>query len=254
MATSPHAPVIRTGVLTPHLTPGPEVEFAAMGSGRIVTCVAHITGRTGGAGDPASPDDLRRRTTPAYLDHAAEKLLAGPIDVIGYASTTSAYVIGFDAELAMVARLAESTVLPVAATCASAVHALRLLDVERVALIGAPWFAPEYNELGTAYFAGQGFHVVSSQSAELSRYPHEIAPAAVCDWTARHVDDAAEAVFIGGNGFRAAGAIDALEAELGRPVLTSNQVLLWRLLAHADGEVKIDGYGRLFAHHPKQRP
>ena len=56
----------------------------------------------------------------------------------------------------MVARLAHSTGLPVVATGASAVQALRHLDVERVALIGAPWFAPEYNELGAAYFAGQG--------------------------------------------------------------------------------------------------
>jgi maleate isomerase len=254
MASSPHAAVIRIGVLTPHLTPGPEVEFAAMGSGRILTHVAHVTRGTDGAGDPASPDDLRTRTSPAYLDHAADNLLTGPMDVIGHASTTSAYVIGFDAELAMVARLAESTALPVAATCASAVHALRLLDVERVALIGAPWFVPEYNELGTAYFAGQGFHVISSQSAELSRHPDEIGPAAVRDWTARHVDDAAEAVFIGGNGFRATAAIDALEAELGRPVLTSNQVLLWQLLAQVDGEVKINGYGRLFAHQPEQSP
>ena len=218
-----------------------------MGSGRIAPRVAHVAGRTGGANDPTSSSDLRIRTTPACLEPAAEKLRADPIDMIGYASTTSAYVIGFDAELAMVSRLAESTALPVAATCASAVQALRRLDVERVALVGAPWFAPQYNELGAGYFAGQGFHVVSSQSAELSRHPHEIAPDAVRDWTSRHVDDDAEAVFIGGNGFRAAGAVDALESEIGRPVLTANQVLLWQLLAHVDVEVQIEGYGRLFA-------
>jgi maleate isomerase len=254
MATSTQHSVIRAGVLTPHLTPGPEVEFAAMGSGRIATSVAHVARRTGDASDPASSSDLRLRTTPAYLDHAATQLLSDALDVIGYASTTSAYVLGFDAELAMVTRLAESTRLPVAATCSSAVRALRVLEVERVALIGAPWFAPEYNDLGAAYFSGQGFHVVSSRSAELSRHPHEITPEAVRDWTSRHVDDAAEAVFISGNGFRAAGAIDGLEADLDRPVLTSNQVLLWQLLAHVDADVKIDGYGQLFARQPEQNP
>jgi maleate isomerase len=254
MGSSTQHSVIRAGVLTPHLTPGPEVEFAAMGSGRIDTHVAHVARRTGNASDPASSSDLRLRTTPAYLDHATKQLLADPLDVIGYASTTSAYVIGFHAELAMVARLAESSGLPVAATCCAAVRALRLLEVERVALVGAPWFAPEYNELGAAYFAGQGFHVVSSQSAELARHPHEITPAAVRDWASRHVDDAAEAVFIGGNGFRAAGAIAGLEAELGRPVLTSNQVLLWQLLAEVDADVKIDGYGQLFARQPERSP
>lgn len=124
----------------------------------------------------------------------------------------------------MALRLSQLTGRPVAATCASAVHALRVLQVDRVALIGAPWFAPEFNELGTAYFASQGFDVVSSASAELSQDPRVVKPAAVCAWISRHVADAAQAVFIGGNGFRAAGAIEALEAAIGRPVLTSNQV------------------------------
>jgi len=33
-------------------------------------------------------------------------------------------------------------------------------------------------------------------------------------------------------------------------VLTSNQVLLWQLLAQADAAFEIHGYGRLFAHKP----
>ena len=127
---------------------------------------------------------------------------------------------------------------------------MRVLQMERVALIGAPWFDPAWNELGAAYFASQGLDVVSSVSAELSQDPRAVEPAAVCDWASRHVADAAQAVFIGGNGFRAAGAIEALETAIGRPVLTSNQVLLCQLLTQADDTFKINGYGRLLAHKP----
>jgi maleate isomerase len=127
------------------------------------------------------------------------------------------------------------------------VRALRVLDVERVALIGAPWFEPEFNELGAEYFRSQGFDVVSSTSADLSQDPSRIEPAAVHEWTRRHVGDDAEAVFIGGNGFRAAGAIEGLEAALGRPVLTSNQVLLWSILSQVAATVTVRGFGRLFA-------
>jgi maleate isomerase len=241
--------VIRVGVLTPHEVPGPEVEFAAMAPGRLATRVVRITGaaEAGGSGGPVSPAALRALTTAPWLDRAAEQLLAGPVDAIGYASTTSAYTIGFDAEMAMVVRLSQLTGSPVAATCASAVVALRVLQVERVALVGAP-FAREFNELGAAYFASQGFDVVSSVSAGLSRDPRAVEPAAVCEWVSRQVADAAQAVFIGGNGFRAAGAVEALEAAIGRLVLTSNQVLLWQLLAQADDTCEINGYGRLFAH------
>ena len=119
-----------------------------------------------------------------------------------------------------------------------------------MALIGAPWFAPEFNELGAGYFASQGFDVVSSASARLSHDPRAVESAAVCAWASRHVAEAAQAVFIGGNGFRAAGAVEALETAIGRPVLTSNQVLLWQLLAQADDTFEINGYGRLFALKP----
>jgi maleate isomerase len=241
--------VIGIGVLTPHATPGPDVEFAAMAPRQLVTRVAHVT-RAATGDNPTSPAALRMLTIAAHLDRTAKTLLTDALDVIGYASTTSAYVIGFAAEVAMISRLAQLTGLPIAATCASAVHALRVLDVERVALIGAPWFDQQFNELGAAYFTGQGFHVVSSESAELSQQPDEIESAAVCDWISHHVDDAAQAVFVGGNGFRAAAAIDALETAIGRPVLTSNQVLLWQLLAQTDATFTINGYGQLFAHQP----
>lgn len=243
--------VIRVGVLTPHEVAGPEPEFAAMVPGRLATRVARVTGTEDpGGGGPTSPADLAALAAAPFPDRAAQQLLTGPVDVIGYASTTSAYAIGSEAEMAMVSRLSQLTGLAVAATCASAVYALGVLEVERVALVGAPWFDPEWNELGTAYFASQGFDVVSSASAELSQDPRAIEPAAVCEWTSRHVEDAAEAVFIGGNGFRAAGAVQALEAAIERPVLTSNQVLLWQLLAYAGDTFEINGYGRLFDRQP----
>jgi maleate isomerase len=244
--------MLRVGVLTPHEVPGPEMEFAAMAPGRLATRVVRITDTAdaGGGGAPVSAVALKPLTSAPFLDRAAGQLVKDPVDVIGYASTTSAYTVGFDGETAMALRLSQLTGRPVAATCTSAVHALHVLQAERVALIGAPWFAPEFNELGAAYFAQQGFDVVSSTSAELSPDPRAVEPAAVCQWASRHVADAAQAVFIGGNGFRATGAIEALETAIGRPVLTSNQVLLWQLLGQADDTFEINGYGRLFARKP----
>jgi maleate isomerase len=243
--------MIRIGVLTPHGVPGPEVEFAAMAPGRLATRIVRVSAEASGRlPSAAALDELTAATATPILERAAGELLTGPVDVIGYASTTSAYTIGFDAEMAMTSRLSQLTGRPVAATCTSAVQALRVLRLDRVALIGAPWFDPKFNELGAAYFASQGFDVVSSESAGLSHDPAAIEPAAVTAWISRHVADTAQAIFIGGNGFRAAGAIEALEATIGRPVLTSNQVLLWQLLAGADDSFVIEGHGRLFTHKP----
>jgi maleate isomerase len=199
---------------------------------------------------PTSPLGLRALTTPALLANAAEVLTTESTDVIGYASTSSAYAIGFNDETAMVSRLSRRVGLPVVATCASAVLALRVLNVDRIAVVHPPWFGDELNRLGATYFRSQGFRVVTAASADLPRDPRRIEPRAVCEWTSRHVTDDAETVFIGGNGFRAARAIEALEVAIGRPVLESNQVLLWNLLAHAGATFRVRGYGKLFAQDP----
>jgi maleate isomerase len=245
------AAVIRVGILTPHAAVGPEAELPAMAPGKVVLCVARVpaTGEVARA-NPTRPTELRALTAASILDQAAAMLARGSVDVIGYASTSSGYAMGFDTEVAVASRLSRRLGIPVVATAVSAVLALRVLDVKRVALIDPPWFDSELNELGAAYFRSQGFDVISSGSAELSSDPRQIESTAVCEWASRRVHDDAEAVFIGGNGFRAAGAIGALEATIARPVLTSNQVLLWNLLAHARTSVEVSGYGRLFAHSP----
>jgi maleate isomerase len=233
--------VIRIGVLSPHEATGPEAEFPEMAPGRVMTCVARVSSDAATAGvgvNPRTLSELRALTAPPFLDDATDMLGRGSVDVVGYASTSSAYAIGFDAEAA------------VAATCASAVLALRVLEVERITLINPPWFDADLNELGAAYFRSQGFDVVSSTSAGLSRDDRRIESTAVFEWTSRHVKDDADSVLIGGNGFRAAGAIAALERALGRPVLTSNQVLLWNLLVRAGATFGVSGYGRLFGHKP----
>ena len=241
---------VSIGLLTPHAAPGPEVELPAMAPGRVVTRVSRILppGADPSAPGPAptSPSGLLALAVPSALDEAAAAFAGGSVDVLGYASTSTGYALGFDAENAMLERLSQRWGLPVAGTSHAAGAALRTVDVERVALVHPPWFDHELNDLGTAYFRSQGFEVVSSASADLPNDPSRIEPAAVIEWVCRHIGDDAEAVFIGGTGFRAARAIDALEVRIGRPVLESNQVLLWSILTRREADIQVDGYGRLF--------
>src|SRR4051812_49748727 len=111
---------------------------------------------------------------------------------------------------------------PVAGGSLAGGAALRALGARRVALVPPPWFGDELNDLGAAYFAGGGFEVVSSRSAELPNDPGLIEPGAVVEWISRHLDEDAEAVLIGGTGFRTARAIEPLEAQAGRTGRESN--------------------------------
>lgn len=57
-------------------------------------------------------------------------------------------------------------------------------------------------------------------------------------------------MFLSGNGFRAARAVEKLERLTGRLVLEANQVLLWSVLAVTRTAWEVTGYGRIFRTSP----
>jgi maleate isomerase len=249
--------MIRVGVLSPHAAEGAEAEFPLMAPSHVRTTISRIraagSNRDAAAPPPGTADDLRALATHEAIDEAVAAFAPGSVDIIGYASTGTAYALGYKAEARLVERVSKRWAVPVCSTSMSAVEALRSFGTHRVALVHPPWFGAALSDLGVEYFRSQGFQVVASSLADVPNDPDLVAPRMVVDWIACHVGDDAEAVFIGGNGFRAAPAIDDLEKRLGRPVLESNQVLLWSILARAGASPVVRGFGTLFETPPQNR-
>jgi maleate isomerase len=121
---------VRVGVLTPHAAVGPEAELPEMAPGRVIVTVERLgadDARGGVGSSPPSASNLEALNREPLLDQAAGRLLAKGVDAIGYASTTTGYAIGFEAEAAMAARLTDRAGVLVSSTCAAAVLALRAL-------------------------------------------------------------------------------------------------------------------------------
>ena len=244
-------PAVRIGVLVPHADVGPESEMQVMAPPGVRIHAARVPFgaiRSGGGMDPTIPlEPVRRFAEPPELDDAAELLAAAPLDVVAYGFTSSAYVLGARGEADMVRRLRLRTRgIPVVTPCAAAVEALHALDARRIALFDPPWFDAELVRLGRAYYEHAGFDVLEATACELPSDQTAITPDALHRWIVEHAPADIDAVVVGGNGFRAVGTITALEADLGRPVLTANQVLLWGALRAADATVRVDHYGRIF--------
>jgi maleate isomerase len=240
--------VLRVGVLTPHAAAGPEVELPDMASGRVTVVVARVRSADPGAvrTPPSTASGLRAMAVPSVVDHAATPFRNGSVEVIAHASTSSSYVLGPLAEAALVERLIQSCAVPVVASGSSAVDALRTCGVRRLALVHPPWFDDEIDELGSRYFRDQGFDVSLFKASGVPDDPAQVRPEHVIEWVVRHVGDQHDAVFFGGNGFRAADTIEELERRTGLLVLESNQVLLWSILAATRTLWDVTGYGRLF--------
>jgi maleate isomerase len=199
--------------------------------------------------EPIDVATLRAYVAPPTLDDAAGMLAAGPATVIAYAFTSTAYVGGDGDHLRLKARLERRTSgVPVVTTCTAALQAMRTLGVERLALVHPPWVSDGVNSMGADYFARQGLNVVMAASVPLHAGPREVEPGDVFEWLRRSMPTDADAVFLAGNGFRTVSLIAALEGELGRPVLTANQVLLWAALRAADVRSTVADYGQILTH------
>jgi maleate isomerase len=244
----------RIGVIVPHADLVPDAELSAMAPTGVAI---HATRVYFGpmASDPSGIEPielagLRAYLRPPLLDDAAALLAGAPISVIAYAFTSTSYLGDDGDDDVLKDRLQRRTDgIPVVTTCAAAVQALRSLDVDRIALVHPPWISGELNDMGASFFRRRGIDVVSASPIDRPpRSQDRIDANAVYEWVRATVPDRAEAVFFGGNGFRVVGAIDRLERDLERPVLSANQVLLWAALRAAGvNDAPVAGYGRLLA-------
>jgi maleate isomerase len=238
--------MITVGLLTPHAAAGADAEFEDMVGHGVRTRVVRVRPSTeGDAEAPTSVDGLRGLARLDLLDAAVARLEPESLDALAYASTSTAYAIGAPAERELVARLQDRWSLPVSSTPVAAVDALRRWGVQRLSLVNPPWFGADRSALGAAYFGEQGFTVVQANLADVPDDPALVEPHHVVDWASSHVDADVDAVFLGGNGFRAAGAVEALEGRLGCLVLESNQVLLWSALGQIGTSLEILDAGSL---------
>jgi maleate isomerase len=237
----------RIGLLTPNDDAVPESEFWTMAPEGVSVHVGRVL-----------LVDTRTFSEPPHPDDATALLAALPMQAIVFAFTTTSYILGPDGEQALKARLEKrSNGIPVLLPCPGAVAAFRTLGVRRIALIHPPWFADDEQQLGVAYFQSQGFDVVYANQMRLRglavakptdplRKFTELYPAELYAFARSEVPAAAEAVFFAGNGFRTIGMIATLEEDLGRPVLTGNQVAFWYALRQAGVRAPVNGYGRVF--------
>jgi maleate isomerase len=241
---------VRIGVLAPHADVGPESELHSIAPAGVRIHGARVLFTAmglGGVMDATIPHaPVRAFAAAPHIDEAAELIAAAPVVAIGIGFTTTAYVLGAVGERALVERLGTRTgEVPVVSTCLSIVAGLRELGVSRIALFDPPWFDAELTGLGRDLYADQGFEVVHAAPCALRSAQSAIRPADLFEWIRAQTPDSADAVVVGGNGFRAVGVIDAVERALGRPMLTPNQTLLWGTLRAAHAGVTVTGYGRL---------
>jgi maleate isomerase len=184
-----------------------------------------------------------RQMLGGLADAAGLLLPDAELDVICYACTSGSVVIGEEAVCAELERGAPGAR---ATTLVSGVIAgLKALGADKIAV--ATPYLDEVNEIEARYLEESGFDVVNIEGLNIIRDADmvRVTPSYIREF-ARNVDRAeADALFISCGALRALEIIEPLEAEIGKPVVTSNQAMLWHCLRLAGIEDVIPGLGRL---------
>ncbi|MEU3659686.1 aspartate/glutamate racemase family protein [Streptomyces sp. NPDC032940] len=195
-------------------------------------------------------DALREMGSPRRLEAGTAELRLAGADAVVWACTSGSFVHGWDGAQEQVRSLARTAGLPASSTSFAFVHAAKELGVRRVA-IGATYPA-DVAELFADFLRSGGVEAVSVVGSGV------ITAAEVGTWTeaevlalARSADRPdAEAVLLPDTALHTAAHIPVLEKELGKPVLTANQVTVWEGLRLADRRVNAPELGALFTREP----
>lgn len=137
--------------------------------------------------------------------------------------------------------------------------ALRALHVRRPFLVLPPWYNDETVAAGVRYYDETGLAPAGHHRYDPGRTWRDLAPSELVPQGAgfaqeveplyaqirEHCPADADGVLIAGTGFRCVAILDALEQDLGRPVVSANQASLWHCLRTVGVRTPVEGYGSL---------
>jgi maleate isomerase len=186
------------------------------------------------------------------IEHESQKLADVDVDVIIFPATapSSRNGPGYDREL--IKRITAASGKPATTASTALLEALQALSVKQI-VIGAPW-SPSVNQTVAAFLEANGVKVLAQEALGLVRNLEIglLDPQTALDIGRRVDRPDADAVMLACGNWSTFPIIDQLERDLGKPVLTTNQVSLWHALKIM-GSKPLDGLGVLLRQHLVQR-
>jgi len=182
---------------------------------------------------------------PGIVSVAAAAAADGP-DIIGFGCTAASVVGGPAGSRQITEAIEERTGTAAVTTGAALAAAARALGLERI-LFCSP-FDEDYDRPEIDGLRSFGVPVTSSASLGLESAPQcaALTPGQIAGWVARADHPGVDAVILSCANIRALQAVAALEALLGKPVITSNQALIWAMARRLGQRWRPAKGGRLF--------
>ena len=213
----------------------------AIDQGDIRLPVEHIYGT-----DLHAVPELLDLGSEARLAEGASLLAKHEPDAIVWACTSGSFVYGWDGAQRQIDRLSAVAGVPASSTSFAFVHAARALDVRQVAVAAS--YPDEIARLFVDFMKAGGIEVVSMASSDIDTAAEvgALSADAVVELATANDHPDAGAVLVPDTAMRTLAEINAIEAALGKPVLTANQVTIWEGLRLTGQHRVVRSLGALF--------
>lgn len=198
-------------------------------AGRLSTpAVAEVVHTSvGELGDLHTVEALLAMGEHERLAEGAAALRSRGVAAAMWACTSGSFVYGWDGAREQVQTLREHAGVPASSTSFAFVHAAQSLGIRRVA-VAATYPAP-VAERFAAFLGAGGIEVagLTPNDVMTATEAGEMSDEATVRMVAAGDRPDAEAVFVPDTALRTASVLPGLARELGKPVLTANQVTVW---------------------------
>jgi maleate isomerase len=180
--------------------------------------------------EPISPDMVDTYADLATLRSSADALRITRPGAVGFACNSCSFVRGRGWDVRQSAALSEAAGCPATTISSAMIQALRLYGIGTVSVV-APYPAAVTERLRN-YLDEHGVKVAALHTAELAtEWQIGNTPPGYWYEQGRAVDRAeSEAIVIACSGTRTAEIIADLEADLGKPVISATQLVMWHCL------------------------
>lgn len=167
-------------------------------------------------------------------------------DVIFYGCTSATLTHGPSFDRALADQIKQESGAETVTAAGALVHALRFLGVRRIGF--ASPYVPAINDMAVNFLAEVGFDTVhrAEVAGTLDNYGQGgLEPKAVYELGLAADHREAEAIVLSCTDMRSVEIIASLEAKLGKPVITSNQAMVFQAMGLAGFSEGLPGYGVL---------
>lgn len=229
----------RIGLVTLHTSVVIENEMQAMAAPGVSVHASRL--RIG----KINVRDIGAMVESADFETAVRLVAEAPVDVVVFGGTSASFLHGNAWDEMTTSRMEAVGAARALTTATACIRALASLGVGKVAL--ATPYLPEVHDRCASWLEDNGHPVVRGRHLSISEDRALAAVPLETIWElCLSVDTPdADAVFISCTNFRSIALIAALEAQLGKPVVSAVQASMWGALKLMDVRGARPGYGRL---------